>query len=75
MAELTSDRVASYTTLRDSTSSIAITGSQHAWWAFTQRTRESGLLPSMGAIGDAYDHAVIESFWGRMQTELLDRQR
>jgi transposase InsO family protein len=28
----------------------------------------------MGTIGDAYDHAVIESFWGRMQTELLDRQ-
>ncbi|HKO85647.1 MAG TPA: integrase core domain-containing protein, partial [Actinomycetota bacterium] len=26
-------------------------------------------------IGDAYDNAVIESFWGRMQTELLDRQR
>jgi putative transposase len=35
----------------------------------------SGLLPSMGTIGDAYDNAVIESFWARMQTELLDRQR
>jgi putative transposase len=29
----------------------------------------------MGTIGDAYDNAVIESFWGRMQTELLNRQR
>ena len=29
----------------------------------------------MGTIGDAYDNAVIESFWARMQTELLDRQR
>jgi putative transposase len=29
----------------------------------------------MGTIGDAYDNAVIESFWGRMQTELLDRKR
>jgi putative transposase len=29
----------------------------------------------MGTIGDAYDNAVIESFWGRMQTEFLDRQR
>jgi putative transposase len=28
-----------------------------------------------GCIGDAYDNADIESFWGRMQTELLDRQR
>ena len=29
----------------------------------------------MGTIGDCYDNAVIESFWGRMQTELLNRQR
>ena len=29
----------------------------------------------MGTIGDAYDNAVIESFWARMQTELLDRHR
>jgi transposase InsO family protein len=29
----------------------------------------------MGTIGDAYDNAVIESYWGRMQTELLDRKR
>jgi putative transposase len=28
----------------------------------------------MGSIGDCYD-AVIESFWGRVQTELLDRRR
>ena len=25
----------------------------------------------MGSVGDCYDNAVIESFWGRMQTELL----
>jgi putative transposase len=50
-------------------------GSQYSSWAFTQRAKESGLLPSMGTIGDAYDNAVIESFWARMQTELLDRQR
>jgi len=29
----------------------------------------------MGSVGDAYDNAVIESFWGRMQTELLNRRR
>ena len=33
------------------------------------------LLPSMGTVGDADDNAVIESFWARMQTELLDRRR
>ena len=27
----------------------------------------------MGSIGDN-DNAMIESFWGRMQTELLNRQ-
>src|SRR6478735_3029877 len=34
-----------------------------------------GLVPSMGSIGDCYDNSMIESFWSRMQVELLDRQR
>ena len=42
---------------------------------FTDRARASGLLPSMGSIGDCYDNAMIESFWGWVQTELLNRQR
>ncbi|NYH51381.1 transposase InsO family protein [Nocardiopsis arvandica] len=32
-------------------------------------------MPSMRSIGDCYDNAVIESFWSRMQVELLDRRR
>jgi putative transposase len=28
----------------------------------------------MGTIGDCFDNAVIESFWSRVQVELLDRQ-
>ncbi|MEU1597953.1 integrase core domain-containing protein [Streptomyces sp. NPDC005708] len=48
---------------------------QYTSWAFTERAKASGLVPSMGSIGDCYDNAVIESFWGRMQTELLDRKR
>ena len=44
-------------------------------WAFTQRAIDSGLLPSMGSISDCYDNAMIESFWSRMQVELLDRKR
>ncbi|MEV6605874.1 IS3 family transposase [Kutzneria sp. NPDC051319] len=44
-------------------------------WTFTRRAKESGLLPSMGSIGDCYGNAMIESFWGRVQTELLDRRR
>ncbi len=50
-------------------------GAQFTSWAFTRRAQESGLLPSMGSIGDCFDNAVIESFWGRMQTELLNRKR
>lgn len=50
-------------------------GVQFTSWTFTKRAKESGLLPSMGSIGDCYDNAMIESFWGRVQTELLDRQR
>jgi transposase InsO family protein len=50
-------------------------GSQFTSWAFTSRARASGLLASMGSVGDCYDNAVIESFWGRMQTELLNRRR
>ncbi len=29
----------------------------------------------MGAVGTAADNAMMESFWGRMQVELLDRQK
>ena len=50
-------------------------GTQFTSWAFTQRAVDSGLLPSMGSVGDCYDNAMIESFWSRMQVELLDRQR
>ena len=28
----------------------------------------------MGSIGDAYDNALAESFFGTLQLELLDRQ-
>jgi putative transposase len=49
--------------------------SQFASWAFTQRAKDSGLVPSMGSVGDCYDNAMIEAFWSRMQVELLDRHR
>jgi putative transposase len=26
----------------------------------------------MGTVGDCYDNAMMESFWGTMQLELLD---
>src|ERR671912_951539 len=48
---------------------------QFASWAFTQRATDSGLVPSMGSVGDCYDNAMIEAFWSRMQVELLNRHR
>jgi putative transposase len=47
-------------------------GSQYTSWAFTSRVHESGLLASMGTIGDCYDNAMMESFWSGLQLELLD---
>ena len=29
----------------------------------------------MGSVGDCFDNAMIESFWSRLQVELLDRKR
>jgi transposase InsO family protein len=29
----------------------------------------------MGSVGDCYDNAMMESFWSRVQVELLDRKR
>ena len=47
-------------------------GGQFGSWAFTTRAQQSGLVPSMGSVGDCYDNAMMESFWGTMQLELLD---
>jgi putative transposase len=47
-------------------------GSQYTSWAFGRRLRAAGVLGSMGSIGDAYDNAMAESFFGTLQLELLD---
>jgi transposase InsO family protein len=38
-------------------------------------SKTSASPPSMGAVGSAYDNAMVEAFWGRMQVELLNRKR
>ena len=50
-------------------------GTQFTSWAFTSNVDKYGLRLSLGAVGDCYDDAMIESFWARMQTELLDRKK
>jgi putative transposase len=50
-------------------------GSQYTSWAFGQRLSKAGLLGSMGSVGDCYDNAMMESFWGTLQLEVLDRKQ
>ena len=49
-------------------------GSQYTAWAFGQRLRSAGLLGSMGRVASALDNSMMESFFGTLQLELLDRQ-
>ncbi|TPW64227.1 integrase core domain-containing protein, partial [Schumannella sp. 10F1B-5-1] len=49
-------------------------GTQFTSWLFGNRMREAGLMGSMGKVASAYDNALMESFWGSMQIELLDRR-
>ena len=49
-------------------------GSQYTAWAFGQRLRAAGLLGSMGRVASALDNSMMESFFGTLQLELLDRQ-
>jgi putative transposase len=48
-------------------------GSHFSAWAFGKRLVAAGILPSMGTVGDCYDNSMMESFWGAMQLERLDR--
>ncbi|MGI8714148.1 MAG: IS3 family transposase [Solirubrobacteraceae bacterium] len=38
-------------------------------------SREAGIAPSMGTVGSAFENAMMESFWGRIQVELFNRRK
>jgi putative transposase len=48
-------------------------GCQYTSLAFGRRCRETGILPSMGSVGDCYDNALAESFFATLECELIDR--
>jgi putative transposase len=48
-------------------------GCQYTSLAFGRRLADTGLVASMGTIGDALDNAVAESFFATLECELLDR--
>ncbi len=50
-------------------------GVQFTSWAFSNKIRSAGLMPSFGSVGDGLDNAMMESFWSSMQIELLNRRR
>jgi putative transposase len=50
-------------------------GCQYTSIAFGLRCKHAGVRPSMGSVGDAYDNAMCESFFGTLECELIDRRR
>ena len=49
-------------------------GSQYTSGVFGHRLRDAGLLGSMGRVASSVDNSMVESFFGTMQFELLDRR-
>jgi putative transposase len=50
-------------------------GCQYTSLAFGRRLRDSGIVASMGSVGDCFDNSVTESFFATLECELLDRRR
>lgn len=48
-------------------------GSQYASSAFQESLLKAGMLCSMSRHGDCYDNAVVESFFGTLKQELVNR--
>ena len=48
---------------------------QYRSLVFGKLLRESGIMPSMGSRGDAYDNAAVESLMASIKTELINRRR
>ena len=46
-------------------------GSQYTSYEFGKTLRTSGVLASMGAVGSAYDNAMVESFFASLKEELI----
>lgn len=49
--------------------------SKYTSLAFGSRCQEASVRPSMGAVGDAYDNAMAESFFSTLECERVGRRR
>jgi putative transposase len=50
-------------------------GVQYTSLSFGKRLKETGIIPSMGRVGSAYDNSMAESFIATLKTELLYCER
>jgi transposase InsO family protein len=57
------------------TATLMINGVARGGYAFGKRSREAGVMPSMGSVGNAYDNAMAESFFATLERELLSSRR
>lgn len=48
-------------------------GSQYTSFAFSARLIEAGIVPSLGSVGDSFDNAMAESWFGTIKIELIYR--
>ena len=51
-----------------------VESAQYTSVAFSQHLRDAGLVASMGSVGDSYDNALAESFFGTLKGEVVDRR-
>jgi putative transposase len=49
-------------------------GSQYTAADYRERLSQHGIVVSMSGKGDCYDNALMESFFGTLKTECVDRQ-
>jgi len=49
-------------------------GCQYASSNYRERLRAAGVEASMSRTGNCYDNAVIESFWGKLKTEMVNHR-
>ena len=50
-------------------------GSQYASAAYRAGVAQAGLVARMSRAGNCYDNAAMESFWGKLKTELVHRRK
>lgn len=50
-------------------------GAQYTSGRYRRLLERHGVQASMSRIGNCYDNAVIESFWGKLKTEMVNHER